>query len=347
MIPRPPLAAFATKEHWAGNNSQRVSAAEQLVYPINYQVVGGKTYGFFPKEGGELEYRDFWLTDDQNNLVNIVKPHEQEGMFTYYVGLLHPKKGFVYPEALAACNIAKRYLLSTLKFFATPSLALPYLAILILPWRLKVKIIEKLLLSYNTTCDVILEPHFLDDQYMMLPARQLRDWIARFLVNLGVSDGTAKRFGLTVATLFEYDCRYMETFQDVMSEASKEVLVARPSRELTRLFGIFAQREKLSKKLLQNVALVGRVFKIIFFHPRIRKAFAQSVKDVDFQKIGLSEADKYWALFEYGYDFMGIPYDERQDRLSKLHQGKIPVGERISSKPPLLPQSVDHVGNQQ
>lgn len=324
IIPRPPQSVFTN----GGSGTLDLTSEANLIYDMQKIVLAGQEYAYFDWEGISK-----WIQIDKFEGLQLfpIKTHEshlmpKEGQWIYFKELLYPRKGFPFPEVLFMVNVLKRTTITFLQSILTPWLSLSVVSFLILPWFIKKKILNNFLSRYHEFTHTILGPYRLEERYRMAPAKELDKWISAFLVNLGLVNPRYKpSLGFAFGMIIEYDSAYTLRFQDIMSEANKASFLKNPSKEFGRLLRIFATREPrlhLNRKI--GVVVLG--LRLLFFLPRIRRAFIKATEQVDFSKLALTEADRYECLFLDQYDFLGRTHEDRWTELEKLHGGKVPEG---------------------
>jgi len=322
LIPRPPQDVFESY----GSGSHQLTQETNYIFKMQKIVLGGQEYAYFDWDSIK-KWLDIPRFDGlQLFPIKTTDTVPPTGQWVYFTELLYPRKGFPFPEVLFAVNIVKRFTNSILQSVIYPWLGLSWLGFIILPWFIKKRIIFNLLWRYSELVNLVLKPYSLKESYRMGVAKELDNWVTSFIKNLGFESS----LGFAFSMFIEYDSAYTLRFQDIMSEVNKENLLKNPSKELGRLIEIFAERESRSH-LKKKLSTIVWGLRILFYIPRIRKAFIKATANIDFSKLSLSEADRYECLF-YGnnngepqYLFMGRSYQDRQNELSKLHNGSIPV----------------------
>jgi hypothetical protein len=234
------------------------------------------------------------------------------GMYLWYKGLPFPKKGFPFPEALAAVNTVKRF---TMFFtsFVSRSMLFPLLGFVILPFKYKVKIIEKMLFNYCRLCNWVLNSFYLKEQYYANCPHELWKLITNFLIELGITEQTAVRTGQIIATLIEYDDAYQYRIEDLFSLTTKEKMLLNPRMEIKKMLSALSNREVGMKEdeVGGKIASMGKMFSTLLLIPRIKRAFLKGLIQTDFVKLQLDEADRYWCLNRNDYEYLGIPLEIR------------------------------------
>ncbi|MDO3693216.1 hypothetical protein Q3X32_28050, partial [Pseudomonas sp. DKN 2791] len=122
------------------------------------------------------------------------------GRLFYMQGMPFPRKGHPFPEAVAANNTVKRFLIEQVRFFAKSPLMWPAF--------LFGKTLERWMYSFNRLAGLVLRPYRLKDEFYIRSAWEIGKFSAVFFTKLGVSYETASEFGTNFATLIEYDDAY-------------------------------------------------------------------------------------------------------------------------------------------
>lgn len=237
------------------------------------------------------------------------------GQYVYHVGSPYPVKGHVYPPALMACEVPKRVLVSWLGFLADKNLALPYLAFAILPRKLKAKILNSFLYWYLQVANIHLQPHYLADRFYIDINRELRGFIIKFLTEYGVSMEISCEFALAMITILEYDSAYRFRVEDLLSETTKEKLMANPVKEFQRLVRILTERDH-REHLVAKFDRLAWVFKYAFWF--IKKPFFAALKEINLEKMQFDDIDRYQVCHYSGYNFFGETIEQRLEKYKKV-----------------------------
>ena len=233
---------------------------------------------------------------------------------TTRIDLPYPEKGFVTPEAIGATNIAKKGIMTFIRF-------LPF------PTR---KSVERWIHSYADFADQVLSPYYLQDIRYTPIAQELKKFIETFLKILKIdSENSAKRFAKAFATLIEYDSAYRYRIEDILSETTKDKLLDNPRKEVLRLFEIFKTREP-RKHLIKKFGLFVSPLSLVLWIPFVKKAFKEAVRNVDVKKMQLDEADRYYILRFDRYKFLGRTVEDRLEEYVKIHNGNPPTSVELS-----------------
>lgn len=244
------------------------------------------------------------------------------GIYVHYKGVPFPKKGFPFPEAIWQNDIMKRILITFTKSIGTKGMALPILAFAILPWRIKIRNIENIIVNLNRTGEWILRSNFLKEERYSNACRELRGIVYIFLRNLGIADKPALDAAKIIASIFEYDDAYRYRLEDIASETTPKMLRKQPVREVRRLLKLFVRRELIHQRIRDTASSIGNLLAIALLHPRIRRAFRTAMDCADFSKLRLDEADKYHVLLRNDYDFTGRSFEERKKLYIKFHEDR-------------------------
>lgn len=253
-------------------------------------------------------------TGQRYHMFDHVEYPPEGGIYVYYKGMPFPKKGFPFPEAVWQNDIMKRIVMTMIKSFASKSMILPIMSFAILPWKVKVRALERILNNLFRVTDWLTRDSYLKEERYSNPARALRIAVRAFLLDLGITEGTSKEIALLVANVIEYDDAYRYRIQDIMTETSKIGLTEWPLREVRGLMKIFLKREK-APNAATNIKALGLLATIGLMHPRVRRAFRSAIRAIDihtFAWLQLDDADRYQVLFRGDYDYLGRSMQERR-----------------------------------
>ena len=218
------------------------------------------------------------------NVYDRTEYPESGGIYVYYKGLPYPRKGFPYPEAVWANDVMKRITLAIFKSIVMKETIVVLLVTALLPWKIKIKILEKFLHNYARISNWLFQQHILKLERYSNPCRSIYKVTDTFLRQVGIHSGRhlhgdylSKYIGLTIATLIEYDDAYRYRFEDLMSETTKYKLIKKPLREMRRLLDIFMKRETY-ENVQGNIKSIKLFATIALLHPKIRKAFRNAIR---------------------------------------------------------------------
>ena len=247
--------------------------------------------------------------------------YTDNGIFVYHKELLFPKKGFPYPEACQANNVIKRAFVGVIRAFSKN----PLMAILLL----RTKTLEKFLREGSSFAEITLNPFYWKPEYYSKTSKEIEKFLLAFLQELKFP---RIEFPRVIAHFFEFDDAYMFRFQDIMNETTKEALLNNPAKEIVRLFKIFKSREsKLS--MLDKVNSVFLLVRLMFFVPKLRRAFKKAISESTIENFQMEKCDRYQVLrWDDAYKFLGKSFQERIGEFMFLHKGVIPEFLKIGLK---------------
>lgn len=240
--------------------------------------------------------------------------YTDDGIYIYHEGLLHPKKGFVYPEAVQANNVVKKVLAGAVRAFSKN-----YLLMLLLIRR---KTLQNFLEEFHLLAKTTISQFYWKHEYYSKTAKEIDLFITSFLFGLGFTI-RLQGIGRIIAHLFEFDDAYMFRFQDIMNETTKKALLENPAKEISRLFKIFKERES-RMPMKDKIGAVYLLFKLMFFIPKVRKAFKKAVSEMNIGRCQMEECDVYQVLrWDNGYNFLGRTAQSRVEELKELHKNSL------------------------
>jgi len=225
-----------------------------------------------------------------------------KGCFVFYKDFLYPVKGFVFPEACYANDTFKATVMLVAKGFTVFSL-----------FKIR-KIIDAIVkLGYN-----LMRPYILKPEYWCPAARELGKLAEYMGFELKLEN--PYWLGEMVSYVFEYDNVYRYPLQDLMSLTEYEWLIQNPRKEIMRVFEIYKIREH--RNIKNKIGLLVRLFCFLLLFGKIRRAFVESIKKIDFQSLRLDNTDKYYLRMWGEYDFWGQSFEARQEELREMHGDK-------------------------
>lgn len=259
-------------------------------------------------------------------------------MCTIFSGFPYPRKGVVYAEAVDANNEVKRRTLSTFAPFACKEFVLPALGFLLLPFSWKVRFLEKFLENYLREVDYIYyrceRVPYLKKEFYNNCSKALWDLVSAFMQRLGFSKAISERMGKLFATQFEYDDTYKLRFMDPMSTVTKEEVLASPRKFLDKFMRLAKERDITTDPKTNLVSEIpsithkkfrdfGLLLKYALYHPKIKKAFKESIAESNFAWLQLDEIERFWHLNRYDYNLEGRSFPDRFDEYIKCRAAHI------------------------
>lgn len=248
---------------------------------------------------------------------------ESGGQLAWFKGVPHPAKGHPFPEAIYAVNFVKRMTRNSLIGLVQKDLWKEYLGFILSLPKQRTKKIERFLTMYTDIANRVIAPYILEDRYLTPCAHEIKNFIERFLVKLGIGKEIAQNFAEVFAAQIEYDNAYRLRIEDAMSETTKEKLMESPGRELVRLGGIIMQREPNHGTGESFPKILGALSKVLYV-PWYKKMFLKCVEESDFKNFQLDEADRYHVLLWADYNFLGMTLDERIKMYEAFHKDGLP-----------------------
>ena len=249
------------------------------------------------------------VDSEQQTVTPVVKLSWDDGVFLYLEGAEYPQKGFTSPEALWACNLAKRNLIIFMKLFAKRSFIPTFIIFALSRWKNKVAEVQRFVGLYIEVSHRNISPFILKGNYMSPMAQELEWFIYSFMKNIGLSQFHCERFSEVVATIIDYDNAYRYRVEDIFSETTKTALLANPGKEVARLLSVIKEREEGG--IFVKFKLIGMALRVALWSRKVRNAFRAAIEEIDVRRMGLDEADRYWVCMRQDYKFLGKTYEER------------------------------------
>lgn len=241
------------------------------------------------------------------------------GFRVYHKGSKFPTKGWPTPHSTAAIYVPKKILIGWINFLGTKDLILPLLGFVVLPKRLKIRIVERFIRMFSNTASFTMGDYFFEDSYYMEFTRAVMKFISTFLMALGIKEGPAKELAEIFGMFVEHDTAYRYRAEDIFSETTRERLLNDPAGEIQRLVGLLVQRDG-SSHAAGNFKSIGAFLRIILWVPYIKRAFKTALYAIEFKDLQLDEADRYHVCNLAGYDFFG---EKIEDRIVKYPKERI------------------------
>ena len=238
---------------------------------------------------------------------------ESGGVFVYHKTFPYPEKGTKDDIMMMSIQFVKRMLMNWLSFLSYKYFLPCYVVLLFLPWRLKIKILEKFieeLWNYADMVDTLGKHFILQKKFYTAQGRELMKGLEIFLKELGVSEELADRASWLFIALIDNDTAYYYRLADILSETDGVTMLKDPQKEIMFLIKTFAEREG-RPHLVAKFNLFAKALRFALWLPRVKRAFRKSVEAIDFSKLGLDEADRYHVRNMGGYNYFGMTLEER------------------------------------
>lgn len=215
--------------------------------------------------------------EEELRIENSMEVERIVGRVMYIKGAKHPFPGAATVDQVKAINLIKTLLLAHRGAFLKP---------------------RKALVSFTQMAWPILEPHLVEAREMTRIGNEVESLVYAILTHLGVHHLTSSRTSILLSHILEYDYAYRFRLQDLFSESSKEALMKRPVRELTRLLAINKRRDQpvIHQKFMRFAFL--RYALVI---PRLRTAWRKGLERCTYKNLCSSEADHYWLAMRTDY----------------------------------------------
>ena len=274
-----------------------------------------KGFYFCNKCGLEVEHPEAEHECPKLNFEKIEQTPEG-GMLLWVQSKAFPLKGFPENKKAQTINILKRAIISSIRlFFTNPFNNLPRKVI---KWYAEIVQSVYRRVGFEGGFDY-------DDPNKFCPA--VREIYYTGLNLIDSEDGKTALNGLCM--ILEYDISYRFRVQDIVGELSKENLKLNPSKEINRLIKIALERDWSARDKVKVFARFARV--MLWLFKDVRKFVIKFLTELDIEKVKLDEADRYWCMERWDYDFWGEPYVIRKNQMRKIDL------EHKLSNPPFVP----------
>lgn len=239
-----------------------------------------------------------------------------KGLYTHVMGMEYPEKGLAPAQDVFNANIVKKLIIEParlLKYFA-PSI----LVFLVLPYKFKIKVINKILTSFNIIAYRAFSPSILQDQHLTPMAQELKQWMLRFFKELDIDQDVSRDTTELLINVLNFDNAYRYRIQDLFNETTVE-RIKNPRKEFKRLMLINREREAQHQVMVSNkFKLFGTLLSLIFLHPKIKKAYIKSIDGLNLIKLQPDKADWFWMCVRTGYNYFGRTDKERTMDINHL-----------------------------
>jgi len=255
--------------------------------------------------------------------VEQIEYRESGGTLIHYRGRKYPTKGFVYPEAILSLNQAKglirSYLILLSRAFVLPGVLL----FLFVPFRLKIKILNKLLPLILKAAHFAVSTHLLKQNFYLNSTNGIRFIFGTVAISAGLTIDIANKIADLLGVFVEYDNAYRFRIQDFYSEINPARFSKNPKKELLRVVKITKSREREGSSMYEFYFILSYAIRGLFlFMPRHLKAvFVETTLHVlDKKLLYIDEIDWYNMLDRSDYDFKGVSLEERLAEYKKIHK---------------------------
>lgn len=276
---------------------------------------------------------------------------EAGGVLSWDVGNKYPVKGWPFREAVFAVDIVKRSIVNAIRFVSSFPIRYVAGLFILLPASWKRQAVNRGIREFTDWTDIVFDRwgrvlEFQDTQgntfglqgiewkpnYFCDMVREVRrvafqitgdpisvpdavctgcpdcDGANAALREASATRRAQRRLVDVISMLLEFDDAYRYRIQDLFGALNKEAFLLNPGRETARVLQLVMERGNGTKaKFGLFKALLPLLFRIGF----IREVAVQFVATADLEKLKLDEADWYRCLQWGGYDFGGIPLEDR------------------------------------
>src|SRR3990167_2086833 len=253
--------------------------------------------------------------------------YTDDGPLVYHKGFPYPEKGVRDNFVMISIQIVKRYLIAWINFLSSKPLLPAYLALIFLPWKYKIKLLENFLHSFESFAHIIdnYAYHFTMEHRNYTPfGQELINGLQVFLKELGISDYISLQCSFYFASLLDTDRAYRYRIEDILSETTAERILKNPRKEFLLLIRIWLEREG-REQVSKKVEGILRMASFVLWLPKVKKAIRKAVKAVKFERMQLDEADTYHVKFLSGYKFLGMTYKERLEKWPEILNQQFPL----------------------
>lgn len=230
-----------------------------------------------------------------------------DGILSLHEGHPVPRKGLAWPDAVEKNNEVKRLTLAMMASFAGLRKGLT-------------GFLNQYLYNY---CQLAQSIYYQSERVALLKyefysttSKGAWKLLETFLVEIGIVQGVASRFGQIIATILEYDDSYRMPVVDIMSEFTKAEILKSPGNFIDKFVRILAERSD-NDNLIGKFKNFSRMIRFALWIPKYRKAFRKAFESVDLALLQYDKFDEYWTLNKKGYDAKGRKLDERLADMQK------------------------------
>lgn len=235
---------------------------------------------------------------DTNPITKIEFPDEG-GVLTYMQGFEHPFPGYPYHEFVEKIDSIKKFTRQLLSGFYHELKGSKWKLLTLLPalWMVK-----KFVRAYTFTIGRLVERFVIKPERYCMFVRELHR--AFSLERLGESENERNfrlRLRDTVCMILEFDNAYRFRAQDILGELDKESL--RNTKEVIRLLDLMSSREA-SQEIRDTWTLLKiGVRGYIAFDWQLQKLLKSVLRELNLEKVRLSEGDKEFCTPRKDYVF--------------------------------------------
>lgn len=241
-----------------------------------------------------------------------------EGTFVWFHGCEYPSKNVSIIEAIYALTPIKKNLINFFRLLTLRETRWLLFMFPLIGKKRRSAIFNYLIKAFNEHADMVFTPFYFKKEYYSRLSTQIMKLIETLLINLGVQENLAEKFGEIIGCIFEFDNAYRYPLHDALNETNKDELLKNPAKEIDRVSQLVFQREqrgiqgaKDEANLINKYNALIKLLRYGLKLPKVKRAFIAGVEVMDWSKVKLDDADIFHTLLYDGYDMRGMNVNER------------------------------------
>jgi len=253
--------------------------------------------------------------------------YTDDGPLVYHKGFPYPEKGIRDNFVMISIQIVKRYLIAWINFLSSKPLLPAYFALLFLPWKYKIRLLENFLHQFESFSRIIdtYAYHFTMEHRNYTPfGQELINGLQVFFKELGISDSMSLDCSFYFGSLLDSDRAYRYRVEDILSTTTADKIYKNPRKEVMFLIKIWMEREG-REQVYEKMKGILRIASFVLWLPKVKRAIREAVKAVKFERMQLDEADTYHVKFLSGYKFLGMTFQERLEKWPEILNQQFPL----------------------
>lgn len=227
-------------------------------------------------------------------------PKDSEGMFLHFKGGKYPMKGYPNQSAVTSAAMVKKLIVYTFDIIANSFwLLVPFLLF-------KRKKVGKLFIRWIDKTE--LAKHFLVPNRYCQSGREMYRAMEKVFAKKNIHDQEAyyrlRRVVHLICIIWEVDNAYRYRLQDVLSSMNQVGMNLNPKKEIMRLLDCLIEREQ-QLELVPKYLRVKKALSFMLMSPSFRNIARDIFCELDLEKVGFDDADKYYAYPLFGFNYGG------------------------------------------
>lgn len=216
-----------------------------------------------------------------------------------------------------AKGLIRSYLVLITRLFVLPGVVL----FLLLPFRLKIKILNNLLPLILKAPHFAISQHLLKQNFYLNSTNGIRFIFGTMAISSGLTIDIANKIADLFGAFIEYDNAYRFRIQDFYTEINKENFAKNPKKELLRIVKVCKSRERETLSEFYKILSFSIRGMFLFMPKSLKAVFVETTVHVlDKKLLHIDEIDWYNMLDRSDYDFRGVPLEQRYEQYKKLHK---------------------------